>query len=178
MIPQAQYVGNVAVNRFESGICYLPFFDVFGLGNVSHMDRHDDVHLLLVLFDPFGLLKETGSLITNAWPVLLSLSMPDISVTLRVRKNDQGKIIRLSLGRIIPGSAQFFDVSSVNVDIVALAEDGNTLASRCKRCKDRNKHYGTSQDLSFLAANDELGHNLVPRRLTHSDFYTIIRRAT
>lgn len=104
--------------------------------------------------------------------------MPDISVTLRVRKNDQGKITRLSLGRLIPGSAQFFNASRVNVDIVALAQDGDTLANRCKRCEDRNKHYGTSQDLSFLAANDKFGDDLVPRRLTDSDFYAIIRRAT
>ena len=98
MIPRAQDVGNMVVNRLESDISDLPFFIVFCLGNVSHMDRHDDVPLLLVLLNPLCLFKEAGSLITNTRPVLLCLLMPDISVALRVRQNDQSKESGILLG--------------------------------------------------------------------------------
>ena len=91
----------MVIDRLESGICYLPLFIVFGLGNVSHMYRHDDIQLLLIVLDPFGLFKETGSLITNVWPVLLSLFMPDVSITLCVRQNDQGKEIRILIGTFV-----------------------------------------------------------------------------
>ena len=91
MIPRAQDVGNMVINRLESDISDLPFFFVLCLGNVPHMNHHDYIPLLLVLLNPLCLFKEAGSLITNTRPVLLCLLMPDISVALRVRQNDQSK---------------------------------------------------------------------------------------
>ena len=87
---------------------YLPFFIVFCLSNVSHMDRHGYVHRLLILLDPLGLRKKTGSLVTNARPVLLCLFVPNIGVTLRVRQNDQRKGLGVPFGFSVCRSGRFF----------------------------------------------------------------------
>jgi len=108
MIPRAQDVGDMVINRLESGISDLPFFIVLCLGNVSHMNRHDDVPLLLVLLNPLGLFKEAGTLITNTRPMLLCLLMPDISVALRIRQNDQCKESRILLGFLLNTIGRLF----------------------------------------------------------------------
>ena len=108
MIPRTQDVGDMVINRLESGISDLPFFIVLCLGNVSHMDRHDDIPLLLVLLNPLGLFKEAGALITNTRPVLLCLLMPDISVALRIRQNDQSKEFRILLGFLLNTIGRLF----------------------------------------------------------------------
>lgn len=91
VISRAQQVGHMIVDRLESAVGDLPLVLVFGLGDVSHMDCHRDVHLLLVRLDPFGLFEKTGALITNAPPMPLRFLVPDVRVALRVRKNDQRK---------------------------------------------------------------------------------------
>ena len=101
MISRAQYVGNVVINGLESGIGYLPFFIVICLSDISNMSHHDDIQLQPVFFDPLSLLIETGTLITNARPVLLCLFMPDVSITLSVRQNDQGEKLRIWCGFLI-----------------------------------------------------------------------------
>ena len=112
MISRAQDVGNVMINRLESGIRYLPFFNVFGLRNVSHMYRHDYIQLLLSLLDPFGLRKETGTLITNAWPMLLRLFVPYIGVTLSVRQTIRVKEAASPTDSLFNGVPGFFSSSA------------------------------------------------------------------
>ena len=101
VVSRTQNVGNIVVNRLESGIGDLPFVIVFRLGDVSDMSHHDDIQLLLILFNPLGLLEEAGPLITDLRPVLLCRFMPDVSVTLSVRQNDQGKTLRILLGFLV-----------------------------------------------------------------------------
>ena len=135
MISRTRYVGNVVINRLESRVGDLPFFFVFGLGNVSHMDRHDDVHLLLILLDPFGLPKEAGSLISNVRPVLLCLFVPGIGVTLRVRQDDQGKKIGISFGFLIQRMRQLFRVIRANGFIALTCRDRCILIMRGPSCR-------------------------------------------
>ena len=108
MVPRAQDVGNMVINRLESDISDLPFFFVLCLGNVPHMNHHDYIPLLLVLLNPLCLFKEAGSLITNTRPVLLCLLMPDISVALRIRQNDQSKEPRILLGFLLNTIGRLF----------------------------------------------------------------------
>ena len=101
VVPRTENVRDMIVNRPESGIGDLPLFIVFGLSDVSHMDRHGDVHLLLVLLYPCGLFEKTGALISNVRPMLLCLLVPGIGVALCVRQNDQRKEIGGLCGSLI-----------------------------------------------------------------------------
>ncbi len=139
MISRTHYVGDVVIERLESPVGDLPFFVVTRLGNVAHVNRHDNVHLLRILLDPIGLRKKTGSLIRDAWPVPLCLPMPDISVTLRVRKDDQGEDIRSLPGIPIHPGRRRFRLISVNGNCIALAECGNTSASSSTHRKEQNQ---------------------------------------
>jgi hypothetical protein len=109
----------MVINSLESGIRYPPFLIVFGLGDVSHMHRHNDIHLLLVFLDPFGLLEKAGALITDDWPVFLRLFVPGICVTLSVRQNDEGERTRIAQGLLIQRSLPSFDVISLNISPVS-----------------------------------------------------------
>jgi len=135
MIPRAQYVGHVVVNGLESGVGYLPLFVVLGLGDVSHVSGHDDIHLLLVLLDPFGLREETGTLITNVGPVLLCFFMSDISVALGVRQNDQGKRIGVSLGFLTCRRPRLFRVISASGFLSLTCRDRCRLPAPGRNCR-------------------------------------------
>ena len=108
MISRTQDIGNMVINRFESGVSDLPFFIVLCLGNVSNMDCHNNIPFLLVLLNPFGLSKEAGALITNTRPMLLRLLMPNISVALRIRQNDHRKEFRILLEFLLNKISRLF----------------------------------------------------------------------
>jgi hypothetical protein len=72
------------------------------------MDGHNDVPLLLVLLNPLGLFEKAGTLITNTRPVNLCLLMPNISVALRIRQNDQSKESRILLGFLLNTISRLF----------------------------------------------------------------------
>lgn len=84
MVPRAHDVGDVVVNGLEGGVRYLPFFIVLCLSDISDMGHHGDIQILAVFFDPLGLLKKTGALVTDAWPMALCFFMPGVGIALGV----------------------------------------------------------------------------------------------
>ena len=136
----------MVINRLKSGIGDLPLFIVSCLGNVSHMHRHDDIHFLPVRLDPFGLRQETGTLITNARPVLLGLFVPHISVTLSVRQYEQSKIISISFGFSMQRSLRFLQTSSVNAFTALTARERRLLSTRGRSCRRDIVGYARTSD--------------------------------
>ena len=88
MVPGAQDVWDVQVDRLECSVRDLPLVVVISLRDIAHVCHQRDVPLLPVVFDPFVLTEKAGALIADVRPVLLGLPMARVGVALGVGQDD------------------------------------------------------------------------------------------